>query len=125
MNLLQHKDLIDGNPIHIATVNKENKPNLAVASDVKVIGENQFVISVNEMINTQENIKSNPNVVITVFDKDFKGLRIFGIAQYFTNGKYYDICKETFFGKGEVSTFGATKPKGTILVTVTNIAEYI
>lgn len=125
MNLFEHKDLIDGNPIHIATVNKENNPNLAVASDVKVIGENQLVISVNEMVNTQENIKSNPNVVITVFDKDFKGLRIFGTAEYFTNDKYYDICRETFFGNGEVSPFGATKPKGAILVTVINIAEYV
>ena len=37
MNLFEYKDLIDGKPMHIATVNKDNNPNLSVASDVKVI----------------------------------------------------------------------------------------
>lgn len=125
MNLFEYKDLIDGKPIHIATVNKDNNPNLAVASDVKIISENQIVISVNEMIHTQENIKSNPNVVITAFDKDFKEIRIFGTAEYFTDGKYYDICKTTFFSNGEVSPFGATEPKGAILITITDMSKYV
>ena len=125
MNLFDYKDLIDGKPIHIATVNKDNNPNLAVASDVKIIDNNKLVISVNEMINTQENIKSNPNVVITAFDQDYKGLRIFGTAEYFETGEYYDICQKTFFGNGEISPFGATKPKGAILVTIKNMAKYV
>ena len=125
MKLLDYKELIDGKPIHIATVNKENNPNLAVASDVKIIDNNKLVISVNEMRNTQENIKRNPNVVITVFDNDYKGLRIFGTAEYFETGEYYDICQKTFFGNGEISPFGATKPKGAILVTIKNMDEYV
>lgn len=124
MNLLDYKELIDGNPMHIATVNKENNPNLAVASDVKVIAENKIIISVNEMVNTQENIQYNQNVVITTFDKDYKGLRIYGKAQYYADGEYYDICEKTFFGNGEVSPFGATKPKGAIVVTVDEAAKY-
>lgn len=83
MNLLNYKELINGKPMHIATVNMENNPNLAVASDVKVIAENKLLISINEMVNTQENIKYNPNVILTVFDQDYKGLRIFGTAQFF------------------------------------------
>ena len=125
MNLFDYKELIDGKPMHIATVNKENNPNLAVASDVKVIEGNKILISVNEMVNTQKNIKYNSNVVLTVFDKDYKGLRIFGKAEFFEDGKYYDICEKTFFGNGEVSPFGATKPKGAIVVTVTEVAEYV
>ncbi len=125
MNLLNYKELIDGKPMHIATVNKENNPNLAVASDVKVLENNKLLISVNEMVNTQENIKYNPNVVLTVFDQDYKGLRLFGTAQFFTDGEYYDICEKTFFGNGEVSPFGATKPKGAILITIENMSEYI
>lgn len=69
MNLFDYKELIDGKPMHIATVNKENNPNLAVASDVRVIEENKIIISVNEMVNTQNNIQYNPNVVLTVFDE--------------------------------------------------------
>lgn len=125
MNLYDYKELIDGKPMHIATVNKQNNPNLSVASDVKVISENKIIISVNEKINTQQNILYNPNVVLTVFDADYKGLRIFGTGEFFTDGEYYDICKKTFFGNGEVSTFGATCPKGVIVITITNLAEYI
>lgn len=124
MNLFEYKELIDGKPMHIATVNSENNPNLAVASDVRVIEENKLIISVNEMVNTQNNVQYNPNVVLTVFDKDYKGLRMFGTAKFYTNGKYYDFCQKTFFGNGEISPFGATKPKGAIVITVTNIAKY-
>ena len=124
MNLYDYEELINGKPMHIATVNKDNNPNLAVASDVRVIEKNKLIISVNEMVNTQNNIQYNPNVVLTVFDENYKGLRIFGTANFFTNGKYYDFCKNTFFGNGEVSPFGATKPKGAIVVTITNIAKY-
>ncbi len=63
MNLFEYKDLIDEKPMHIATVNKNNNPNLAVASDVKIIEDDEIIISVNEMVNTQENIQYNYNFV--------------------------------------------------------------
>ena len=37
MNLFDYQELIDDKPMHIATVNSKNNPNLAVASDVRVI----------------------------------------------------------------------------------------
>jgi len=77
MNLLDYKDLIDGNPIHIATVTKENNPNLSVAADVQVIDKDKIIISVSEMNHTQDNIIHNENVVITAFNEDRVGLRIF------------------------------------------------
>lgn len=124
MNLFDYKDLIDGKPMHIATVNKDNNPNLSVASDVKVIGENKLVISVNEMVNTQVNIQYNHNVVLTVFNADYEGLRMFGTAKFYNDGEYYELCEKTFFGNGEVSPFGATKPKGAIVVEVSDVKEY-
>lgn len=54
MNLFDYKELIDGRPIHIATVNNSNNPNLSVASDVRVIEKDKIIISVNEMNNTQK-----------------------------------------------------------------------
>lgn len=125
MNLFDYKDLIEKNPIHIATVNENNNPNLAVASDVRVLDENKLIISVNEMINTQKNIQSNPNVVLTSFDKDYKGLRLFGTANFYKDGKYYDYCKNEFFSNNEVTPFGATKPKGAIVITIINLHEYV
>ncbi len=125
MNLFEYKDLIDGKPMHIATVNKENNPNLSVASDVKVIEENKIVISVNEMVNTQKNIQYNRNVVLTVFNEKYEGLRMFGTAEFYSDGEYYELCKHTFFSNGEISPFGATKPKGAIVVTVDKVAKYV
>lgn len=125
MNLFEYKELIDGKPMHIATVNIENNPNLAVASDIKVIEKNKIIISVNEMVNTQKNIQYNQNVVLTVFNEKYEGLRMIGTAKFYTDGQYYEFCKKTFFGNGEVSKFGATKPKGAIVVTISNVAEYV
>jgi len=53
MDLLKYRELINGNLIHIATVNEKGKPNLAVATDVRVIDKNEIIISANEMKNTQ------------------------------------------------------------------------
>lgn len=125
MNLFEYKDLIDGKPMHIATVNKSNNPNLAVASDVKVIENDKIIISVNEMVNTQENVQYNHNVVLTVFNEKYEGLRIFGTAEFYKDGKYYDICEKTFFGNGEVTHFGAIKPKGAIVVKVDKVSKYV
>ena len=43
MNLLESKELIENNPMHIATISADNKPNLSVASDVRVIEENNIM----------------------------------------------------------------------------------
>ena len=125
MNLFDYQELIDDKPMHIATVNSKNNPNLAVASDVRVIEKDKIIISVNEMIHTEENIEYNPNVVLTVFDSDYKGLRIFGKAKYYIDDNYYDFCMKTFFGNGEVTPFGATKPKGAIVVNVTKVEKLV
>ena len=70
MNLFEYKDLINDKPMHIATVRRDNNPNLSVASDVRVIDNDKIIISVNEMINTQNNIENNPNVVLYI-DKGY------------------------------------------------------
>lgn len=124
MNLLDYKDLIDGKPIHIATVNSNNSPNLSVASDVRIIDENKIIISVNEMNNTQKNVEYNEKVVLTAFNEEWIGLRIFGNAQFYTEGEYYEFCNNTFFSNGEVTPFGATKPKGAIVIKVEKIEEF-
>lgn len=68
MNLFDYSELINNNPIHIATVKPNNSPNLSVASDVRVNDKNKIIISINEMNNTQKNVEYNDNVVIIVFE---------------------------------------------------------
>jgi len=110
--------------MHIATVNSCNNPNLSVASDVKVVEKNKIIISVNEMNNTPKNIEYNSNVVLTIFNKEWVGLRMFGMAKLYTIGEYYELCNKIFFANGEVTPFGATKPKGAIVVEIYKIEEY-
>lgn len=124
MNLFDYKDLIEGKPMHIATINAENSPNLSVASDVRVLDKDKIIISVNEMNNTQKNIEYNPNVVLTVFNEEWVGLRMFGKASFYTDGEYYDFCNKTFFANGEVTPFGATKPKGAIVISIGKVEEF-
>lgn len=124
MNLFEYKNLIDGKPMHIASVNSDNNPNLSVASDIRVLEEDKIIISVNEMNNTQKNISHNSSVVLTVFDEGWVGLRMYGKAKFYDNGEYYDFCNKTFFSNGEVTPFGATKPKGAIVVSVEKIEEF-
>lgn len=124
MNLFDYKDLIDGKPMHIATINSDNNPNLSVASDIRVLEENKIIISVNEMNNTQRNISYNPNVVLTVFNEEWVGLRMYGKAKFYEDGEYYDFCNKTFFSNGEVTPFGATKPKGGIVINIEKMEEF-
>ena len=124
MNLLDFREIIDSKPIHIATATPEGDPNLAVASDVNILGDKKLIISVNEMNHTQNNITHNPKVVITAFDGNWSGVRILGKARFYENGEYRDYCKEKFFGNGEISPFGATEPKGAIVVEVDRVEEY-
>lgn len=124
MNLLDYKEQIDNKPTHIATVSKDNKPNLAVASNIRVIDENRLVISINEMNNTQNNIQYNDNVALTVFNDKWVGLRMFGKGKFYESGEYYDFCFKTFFPNGKVSPCGATRPKGALVITIEKIEEY-
>lgn len=124
MNLLDYKDLIDNRPTHIATVNKDNNPNLAVVSNIRVLDESRVIISANEMKNTPNNIAYNENVVLTVFNDKWVGLRLFGKAKLYESGEYYDFCYKTFFPNGKVSPCGAVKPIGAIVVTIDKVEEY-
>ena len=111
VKLTKYVNLIEGNPCHIATVNSDNTPNLSVASDIKVLDDETILISNNEMIHTPDNIIANHNVVLTFFSDKWAGLRLTGVASYYTQGEYFDVCNKYF--NNETAT-----PKGAIIVKV-------
>jgi hypothetical protein len=75
------------------------------------------------MINTPKNILTNKNVVLTSFNENWQGVRITGVANYYTNGEYYDLCKKYFFKNDEENSSEITKPKGAIVITVEKCEE--
>jgi uncharacterized pyridoxamine 5'-phosphate oxidase family protein len=115
--LSEYRDLLENNPISIATSDGE-RPNIAVASDVAVISDNQLLISHNEMVKTVANIAERNKICVTCFDKNWQGVRIYGEAEYFGKGEWSDMVKKLF-------TNEKTEPKGAILVAAKKVEEQL
>jgi len=104
------KNLIEKNPISLATVMPNGKPNAIGVAFVKVVDENKLLITDNYMNQTIKDIKNNPRVVIVVWDKDMNGFKMTGKAQYLNKGKWVDEVKAMPENKDEPA-------KGAILFT--------
>ncbi|VVB79582.1 Pyridoxamine 5'-phosphate oxidase [uncultured archaeon] len=112
------KKIIEENALGLATVDKEGNPHNIAVGYVKVISEDELLISDNYLKETIENIKKNPNVALVVWASNWKencvGYELRGKAEYFTSGKYHEVIKKIPINKGEPC-------KGAILVKVHKI----
>jgi len=114
MNLAEIKNIIEDNPVALATVMSDSRPNVIGVAFVKIVSDNEVIITDNYMNQTPKDIANNRNVCLLVWDKEMKGYKIIGQAEYFTEGKWIDYIK----GLAENSGFLA---KGAILVKVEKI----
>ena len=94
MNLQEIKNLIENNPVAFSTVTNVNKPNVIGVTSVKVVSEDEVLITDNYMNQTKEDIFKNNNVCLIVWDKNLKGYKIIGKAEYFTEGKWKKFVEE-------------------------------
>jgi len=62
LNKKEIKDLIENNPVAFATVGSEGKPNVIAVSCVKVVSDDEIIITDNFMKQTRENIVVNDSV---------------------------------------------------------------
>ncbi len=112
------KKMIEANAMGFATVNKKGEPHNIAVGFVQVISKNQLLISNNWIIESIDNIKSNSNVSLVVWNKDWKeacvGYEFKGKAEYFTSGKWVEEIKKFPINEGEPC-------KGAILVTINKI----
>ena len=111
------KNLIENNPVSLATIGEDGNPHCIVVAYVKVLG-GKLLITDNYMNKTRSNIQNNPNVNLTVFDKDWQGCGIKGVAEYHPEGEWHEKVKELTENKQEPC-------KGAILVEITNIKKLI
>ena len=114
MNLLEIKSLVENNPVALSTVMEGCKPNVIGVAFVKVVSEDQILITDNYMNQTKEDIIKNNNVCIIVWDKDLKGYKIIGKAEYFIDGEWKKYVEEMSENKG-------LPTKGAILIKVDKI----
>ena len=112
------KQLIEENALAFASMNENGNPHCIAVGFVKLISKDQILITDNYIIETIKNIQKNPNIALTVWNKEWKenciGYELIGTAEYFTEGKYHSTIKSIPENKGEPC-------KGAILVTINKI----
>lgn len=116
MTLNEIKEIIENNPVALSTVTEENKPNVIAAAFVKVVSENQVLISDNYMNETVQNIKTNNNICLAVWNKDWQGYKIIGTAIYHDSGEWLDFVKSIPENKDHPA-------KGAVLIDVEKIIK--
>jgi len=113
-NLFEIKELIEQNPVAFATLTGGNKPNVIGVADVKVVSENELIVTDNFMNQTIEDLSQNSSVCLLVWDQEKNGQKLIGKAQYFTEGKWKTFVEQMEENKGYPT-------KGAILITVSKI----
>jgi len=91
----QQIDFINTNEwLIVATSDIANQPRACVVIPSRVESD-QLILSDVQMGKTNKNIKSNPKIFISSYDKDMnKALKIIGTAEYITSGALFDEIKE-------------------------------
>lgn len=92
------KKLIEDNALALASINEHGNPHCIAVAFAKVVSEDEILITNNFIVETEKNILKNPNVALTVWNKEWKekcmGYELTGNGSYFTEGKWYDMIKE-------------------------------
>jgi len=114
MTLSEIKNIIENNPVALATVMDGGKPNVLGVACVKVISDTEVIITDNYMNQTLQDILNNKNVCLLVWDEDLKGYKMIGQAEYFSTGNWVDFVKG-------LSDNAGLPAKGAILVKVEKI----
>lgn len=110
------KELIEENAMALSTVDENNHPYVIGVAYVKVVSENQILVTNNYMETTIKNLERNNNVALVVWDKDWNGYQLRGNAEYFTSGKWMEFVKEMPENKDE-------NPRGAILITINKVKK--
>lgn len=114
------KKMIEGNALGFATIGKNKPHNIAVAC-VKVKG-NFVVISNTHIKDSIENMSSNKNVSLVVWNKDYEkvciGFEITGTARNYKDGKWFDYVCDLPDNKGY-------KIKSAIVVKIDKIKKLL
>jgi predicted pyridoxine 5'-phosphate oxidase superfamily flavin-nucleotide-binding protein len=115
MNLKRIKNIIEKNPVVIATVKDKNFPNAVVVAFVKVVA-GKILITDNFMTQTIKDLKKNKNICLLVWSTEWDGYKIVGRAEYYKTGKWQKIVEKMEENKG-------LPAKGAILVKPNKIIK--
>jgi predicted pyridoxine 5'-phosphate oxidase superfamily flavin-nucleotide-binding protein len=101
----------------VATATKDGKPNAVPITFTKVISDNEILVMDNFMLKTRQNVDSNPQVAISVWNLESKkAFQFKGPAKVETSGKAFDEGVEWVKSKAP-----HLNPKAAVVVTVEEI----
>lgn len=100
----------------LATADLKAKPR-AIFVEINKAGDDNIIITDNEMIMTRKNLLENRQVAILAFEKDFSYcLKILGKARYYTKGKYFNFVRKLEANKNR-------RPKGAVVISIKDIIK--
>jgi predicted pyridoxine 5'-phosphate oxidase superfamily flavin-nucleotide-binding protein len=108
------KQLIEGNPVAIATVMPDGRPNVIGVALVKVVDNHRLLVTDNYMYQTLLDIRHDPHIVALVWSSDLKGAKLIGTAEYFDRGEWWERVRRIPANKD-------FPVKGAVLITVDKI----
>lgn len=109
------KKIIEENPVALATVDNEGKPYVIAVASVKV-KDDKIIVTNNYMKKTIENLKNSPNISLVVWNKDLEGYKIQRVAEYFSEGEFFDFVKSLEENRNEPCN-------GAIVIEINEIKE--
>jgi predicted pyridoxine 5'-phosphate oxidase superfamily flavin-nucleotide-binding protein len=111
---VQLKRMIENNPVALATIMPDGRPNVISVAYVKVIDKKQLLITDNYMNQTLKDLQKDPHIVALVWSRDLKGAKMIGTAKYFDRGIWWEQVKRIPANKG-------FPVKGAVLITIDKI----
>jgi len=115
------KKLIEINALGFSTVDKKGKPHSIAVAYTKVI-DNKVVITNVHIKESTENIKTNKNVSLVVWNNNWEksciGFELKGTAKNYNSGKWFEFVKNMPDNEGY-------DVKSAIIVTVTEIKKLL
>jgi predicted pyridoxine 5'-phosphate oxidase superfamily flavin-nucleotide-binding protein len=113
-DLQKNKDLIENNPVAFATITSDSNPNIIVVASVKVVSDDEILVSDNYMDRTVKDVLVNDNVCLAVWNSEMRGCKLMGTARYFDTGNWVKYVKNMKENKGMPA-------KGALLIKVSKI----
>ncbi|TRZ64076.1 MAG: hypothetical protein D4Q79_02360 [Spirochaetia bacterium] len=119
MNLTKQQiDLLSERKVVALATSGANAVPRVIFVEVNSADEDEIIITDNFMETTKKNILENKKVSILSFKEDYSYcFRIFGEAEYHTEGKYFDFVRG-------LETNKDYSPKGAVVVKIKEIFEF-
>lgn len=114
-------DFINKNEVlYFATASKDSVPRVIPVVPT-IVNSFEIILADMQMSISNQNVKDNKNVFLYSIDSDMnKNLKISGMAEYFTSGKYFDEVVRL-----ELERESGLNPRGAIRIVIKDVVSAV